>query len=401
MDDYSRFTWVKFLASKDDAPDFIIKLLKMIKVRLNTPVGNIRTDNGTDFVNQTLRRYYESVGISHETLVARSPQKMVSLKGEIILLLKPLKQFPVVDAPRAVDLADSPVSTSIDQDAPSTTCKAKKDVPSKKNPSFKPKPTKKKASVKADRGKGVLDKKHRKTSGADEGSGTKPEVTNVPKYDYENDKESWGDSEEEEDDDDNDDDDNDGDDDDEDKDANNQEDDEEKTDKEEEKVDDEKDDEVTKELYKDMNMNLGNENANMTDADQAGTCQRNVSQESGFHQVDEDAHVTLTPVLDTQKIDEPLQSSSVSSYFTSKILNLENPSLADNKIASLMDTTVRLEELGSQTSSLYTIPITAVLEITSIFTITIPPPPHFFNPFPQQAPPNLTPTTSEATTCRC
>ncbi|GKD05932.1 retrovirus-related pol polyprotein from transposon TNT 1-94, partial [Tanacetum coccineum] len=30
VDDYSRFTWVKFLASKDEALDFIIKFLKMI-----------------------------------------------------------------------------------------------------------------------------------------------------------------------------------------------------------------------------------------------------------------------------------------------------------------------------------------------------------------------------------
>ncbi|GKD11267.1 retrovirus-related pol polyprotein from transposon TNT 1-94 [Tanacetum coccineum] len=74
-DDYSRFTWVKFLASKDEAPDFIIKFLKMIQVRLNAPVRNIRTDNGTEFVNQTLRSYYKCVGISHETSVARSPQQ--------------------------------------------------------------------------------------------------------------------------------------------------------------------------------------------------------------------------------------------------------------------------------------------------------------------------------------
>ncbi|GJU56172.1 retrovirus-related pol polyprotein from transposon TNT 1-94 [Tanacetum coccineum] len=33
------------------------------------------TDNGTEFVNQTLREYYEKVGISHETSVARSPQQ--------------------------------------------------------------------------------------------------------------------------------------------------------------------------------------------------------------------------------------------------------------------------------------------------------------------------------------
>ncbi|GJU06335.1 retrovirus-related pol polyprotein from transposon TNT 1-94 [Tanacetum coccineum] len=72
VDDYSWFIWVKFLASKDEAPDFIIKFLKMIQVRLNAPVRNIR-NNGTKFVNQTLRSYYENVGISHETSVARSP----------------------------------------------------------------------------------------------------------------------------------------------------------------------------------------------------------------------------------------------------------------------------------------------------------------------------------------
>nr|GFA75765.1 putative ribonuclease H-like domain-containing protein [Tanacetum cinerariifolium] len=44
-------------------------------VRLNVPVRRIRIDNGTEFVNQTLRDYYEEVGISHETSVARSPQQ--------------------------------------------------------------------------------------------------------------------------------------------------------------------------------------------------------------------------------------------------------------------------------------------------------------------------------------
>nr|GEY19336.1 hypothetical protein [Tanacetum cinerariifolium] len=38
VDDYSRFTWVKCLRSKDEALDFIIKFLKMIQVRLKMPV---------------------------------------------------------------------------------------------------------------------------------------------------------------------------------------------------------------------------------------------------------------------------------------------------------------------------------------------------------------------------
>nr|GEU31183.1 hypothetical protein [Tanacetum cinerariifolium] len=75
VDDYSRFTWVKFLRSKDEAPDFIIKFLKMIQVWLKVPVCRIQTDNETEFINQTLREYYEEVDISHKTSVARSPQQ--------------------------------------------------------------------------------------------------------------------------------------------------------------------------------------------------------------------------------------------------------------------------------------------------------------------------------------
>nr|GEV60940.1 hypothetical protein [Tanacetum cinerariifolium] len=75
VDDCSRFIWVKFLRSKDEALDFIIKFLKMIQVRLKVLVRHIRIDNGTEFVNQTLCDYYEEIGISHETSVARSPQQ--------------------------------------------------------------------------------------------------------------------------------------------------------------------------------------------------------------------------------------------------------------------------------------------------------------------------------------
>ncbi|GJR86467.1 retrovirus-related pol polyprotein from transposon TNT 1-94 [Tanacetum coccineum] len=74
VDDYSWFTWVKFLRLKDKVSEFIIKVLKMIQVRLNATVRNIHTYNRTEFVNQTLCSYYEDVGISHETSMARTPQ---------------------------------------------------------------------------------------------------------------------------------------------------------------------------------------------------------------------------------------------------------------------------------------------------------------------------------------
>ncbi|GJW43181.1 integrase, catalytic region, zinc finger, CCHC-type containing protein [Tanacetum coccineum] len=49
VDDYSRFTWVKFLRSKDETPEFVNKFLKQIQVGLNKTVRYIRTDNGTKF----------------------------------------------------------------------------------------------------------------------------------------------------------------------------------------------------------------------------------------------------------------------------------------------------------------------------------------------------------------
>ncbi|GJR18262.1 retrovirus-related pol polyprotein from transposon TNT 1-94 [Tanacetum coccineum] len=73
VDDYSWFTWVKFLRSKDETPEIMIKVLKKIQVRLNAIVCNIRTDNGTKFVNQTLQAYYDDVGISHQNSVACTP----------------------------------------------------------------------------------------------------------------------------------------------------------------------------------------------------------------------------------------------------------------------------------------------------------------------------------------
>nr|GEY21452.1 hypothetical protein [Tanacetum cinerariifolium] len=47
-------------------------------------VRRIRTDNGTEFVNQMLREYYEQVGISHETSVARSLQQNDIVKRQAV-----------------------------------------------------------------------------------------------------------------------------------------------------------------------------------------------------------------------------------------------------------------------------------------------------------------------------
>nr|GEU83668.1 retrovirus-related Pol polyprotein from transposon TNT 1-94 [Tanacetum cinerariifolium] len=143
VNDYSRFTWVKFLRSKDEASDFIIKFLKMIQVRLKVLVCRIRIDNGTEFVNEMLREYYETVGISHETSVARSPQQngvverrnrslieaartienleKLQPKADIQIFIgyaSTKKAFWIYNRIQA-DSIGLPSSTTVDQDAPS------------------------------------------------------------------------------------------------------------------------------------------------------------------------------------------------------------------------------------------------------------------------------------------
>ncbi|GJW12693.1 retrovirus-related pol polyprotein from transposon TNT 1-94 [Tanacetum coccineum] len=75
VDDYSWFTWVMFLRSKDETPEVIIKFLTQIQVGLNKTVIYIRTDNDTEFVNKDLTDCYERVGIFHQKSIPRTPQK--------------------------------------------------------------------------------------------------------------------------------------------------------------------------------------------------------------------------------------------------------------------------------------------------------------------------------------
>ncbi|GJV19522.1 hypothetical protein Tco_1368542 [Tanacetum coccineum] len=143
----------------------------------------------------------------------------------------------------------------------------------------------------------VLDEQHLKTLGADKNC-TKLGVPDVPKYDSESEKESWGDSGEEDEDDEN--------------------------DSEDKSNDGKNDDDDDNQEGDDTNDDDEETDSDRTESDRI--------KDSCY------AHVTLTPVLDTQKANELVQSSSVSSDFTSKLLNLENPSPADNEIASLMET---------------------------------------------------------------
>nr|GEY52677.1 retrovirus-related Pol polyprotein from transposon TNT 1-94 [Tanacetum cinerariifolium] len=130
VDDYSRLTWVKCLRSKDEAPNFIIKFLKMIQVPLKVPVRCIRIDNGTEFVNQTLREYFEqiveTIHVDFDELTAMASEQ--SSSGPALNEMTPITisvdpQAPEVIAliadvipPVQAESTGSPSSTLVDQD---------------------------------------------------------------------------------------------------------------------------------------------------------------------------------------------------------------------------------------------------------------------------------------------
>ncbi|GJR66741.1 retrovirus-related pol polyprotein from transposon TNT 1-94 [Tanacetum coccineum] len=75
VDDYSRYTWVYFLHSKDETPQIIKKLIAQAQLNYKAKVCKIRTDNGTEFKNATLKAHYEKLGIMQKFSTDRTPHQ--------------------------------------------------------------------------------------------------------------------------------------------------------------------------------------------------------------------------------------------------------------------------------------------------------------------------------------
>ncbi|GJT81383.1 putative ribonuclease H-like domain-containing protein [Tanacetum coccineum] len=74
-DDYSRFTWVFFLASKDETSGILKSFITEIENLVDKKVKIIRCDNGTEFKNRVMSEFCEKKGIKREFSVASTPQQ--------------------------------------------------------------------------------------------------------------------------------------------------------------------------------------------------------------------------------------------------------------------------------------------------------------------------------------
>nr|GEZ64699.1 hypothetical protein [Tanacetum cinerariifolium] len=74
-DDYSRFTWVFFLATKDETSPILKTFITGLENQLSLKVKVIRSDNGTEFKNNDLNQFCRMKGIKREFSVPRTPQQ--------------------------------------------------------------------------------------------------------------------------------------------------------------------------------------------------------------------------------------------------------------------------------------------------------------------------------------
>ncbi|GJV58608.1 ribonuclease H-like domain-containing protein [Tanacetum coccineum] len=74
-DDFSRFSWVFFLRTKDETSGILKDFIRQIENQLNQKVKSIRCDNGTEFKNMDFIEFYGSKGIKREYSNARTPQQ--------------------------------------------------------------------------------------------------------------------------------------------------------------------------------------------------------------------------------------------------------------------------------------------------------------------------------------
>ncbi|GJW29370.1 putative ribonuclease H-like domain-containing protein [Tanacetum coccineum] len=111
-DDYSRFTWVFILTTKDETSEILKNFIKEIENLVDKKVIIIRSDNGTEFKNKVLDDFCREKGIKREYSVARTPQQNGVAER---------RNRTLIEAARTM-LADSKLPTTFWAEAVSTAC---------------------------------------------------------------------------------------------------------------------------------------------------------------------------------------------------------------------------------------------------------------------------------------
>ncbi|GJS29972.1 putative ribonuclease H-like domain-containing protein [Tanacetum coccineum] len=106
------FTWVFFLATKDETSGILKSFITEIENLVDKKVKVIRCDNGTEFKNRVMSEFCEKKGIKREYSVARTPQQNGVAER---------RNRTLIEAARTM-LADSKLPTTFWAEAVNTAC---------------------------------------------------------------------------------------------------------------------------------------------------------------------------------------------------------------------------------------------------------------------------------------
>ncbi|GJW69866.1 putative ribonuclease H-like domain-containing protein [Tanacetum coccineum] len=110
--DFSRFSRVFFLATKDETSAILKTFITGIENLIDLRVKVIRCDNGTEFKNRAMNQFCEMKGIKREFSVARTPQQNRVAERKNRTLIKATRTM----------LADSKLPTTFWAEAVNTAC---------------------------------------------------------------------------------------------------------------------------------------------------------------------------------------------------------------------------------------------------------------------------------------
>nr|GEY43113.1 hypothetical protein [Tanacetum cinerariifolium] len=111
-DDYSRFTWVFFLATKDETSGILKSFITRIENLIDHKVKVKKCDHGTDFKNREINLFCEMKGILRQYSVAKTPQQNDVAKR---------RNRTLIEASRTM-LADSKLPTTFLAEVVNTAC---------------------------------------------------------------------------------------------------------------------------------------------------------------------------------------------------------------------------------------------------------------------------------------
>ncbi|GKD29091.1 retrovirus-related pol polyprotein from transposon TNT 1-94 [Tanacetum coccineum] len=91
VDDYSRYTWTRFLKTKNEAFEKFEILSRKIQNQLGSSIIAIRTDHGREFDNEVqFRGYCDAQGITHNFSPLRTPQSNAVVERKNKILIRPI-----------------------------------------------------------------------------------------------------------------------------------------------------------------------------------------------------------------------------------------------------------------------------------------------------------------------